>query len=266
MPGERRINVSDSPRAARRSAGIDACVMRAGWQMSDFTPPRLSPSVKNRLFETNLVTSSIDAIELERHHAAEAGHLFPGDIVTGMLRQSRVIHAPDAGSRRQRRGDPSGILGVPLHAQLQRLQAAQRQPAIERRRHRANRVLKKLDRLEDRGIARQRGALDQIRMPGEVLGHAVDDDVGAERERLLAHRRRKGVVDDDERALLVGDGGNRLDVRHDQARIGRRLEPDQPRSIADRGCATASRFAVSTGVIVRSRPAKTRFSNRNVPP
>ena len=30
MPGDSRIKVSDNPRAARRSAGIDAWVIRAG--------------------------------------------------------------------------------------------------------------------------------------------------------------------------------------------------------------------------------------------
>ena len=137
--------------------------------------------------------------------------------------------------RRERLGNPMRVLGVPLHAQLQRLQPAQRQPAIERRRHRADRVLQELDRLEDRGIARQRRALDQIGMPRQVFRDAVHDDVGAEREGLLEHRRGEGVVDDDERAVLVGDVGDRLDVGHDQARVGRRLEPHQPRALGDRG-------------------------------
>src|SRR5262249_35203619 len=46
QPVDRRISVSERPSFARSSAGIDACVMRAGWQTSALTPPRLSPSVK----------------------------------------------------------------------------------------------------------------------------------------------------------------------------------------------------------------------------
>ena len=48
------------PSAARRSAGIDACVIRAGWQISDFTPPRLSPRANSVRFDTKVVTSSIE--------------------------------------------------------------------------------------------------------------------------------------------------------------------------------------------------------------
>ena len=53
----------------------------------------------------------------------------------------------------QRRGNRGGVVGVPLHPQLQRLQSAQRQPAVERRRHRPGRVLQELDRLEHGGVA-----------------------------------------------------------------------------------------------------------------
>src|SRR5439155_11815985 len=58
QPGESRTSVSDSPSFARSSGGIDACVIRAGWHTSAFTPPRLSPSAKKRREDTNETTSS----------------------------------------------------------------------------------------------------------------------------------------------------------------------------------------------------------------
>jgi hypothetical protein len=50
--------VSDKPNRARAAGGMDACVIRDGWQMSDRTPPRLSPRAKNRRDETKRSTSS----------------------------------------------------------------------------------------------------------------------------------------------------------------------------------------------------------------
>ena len=118
----------------------------------------------------------------------------------GMVRQAGEVDASNERMSGERIGDRRGVLGVTLDPELERLQSAQRQPAVERRRHRAGRVLEELDRLEDRGVPRQHRALDQVRVAGEVLRHAVNDDVGAELERLLEHRRRERVVDDDERA------------------------------------------------------------------
>ena len=43
-----------------------------------------------------------------------------------------------------------------------------------------------------------------VAVAGEVLGHRVHDDVGAELERALEQRRGEGVVDDGEHAALAG--------------------------------------------------------------
>ena len=48
MPAEMRTRPSVMPIAARRSAGTDACVIVAGWEMSVSTPPRLSASAISR--------------------------------------------------------------------------------------------------------------------------------------------------------------------------------------------------------------------------
>ena len=54
---------------------------------------------------------------------------------------------------------------------------------------------------------------DEIGVAGEELGDAVDDDVGAEVERALEQRRRKGVVDDDGETAIVG-------ARHEGVEVG----------------------------------------------
>ena len=42
-----RINPSDTPAAARASAGTPECVVDAGWQISDSVPPRLTADLKS---------------------------------------------------------------------------------------------------------------------------------------------------------------------------------------------------------------------------
>ena len=56
-------------------------------------------------------------------------------------------------------------------------------------------------------------AADDVGVAADVLGGRVHDDVGAERERALQVRRREGVVDDEQRAGLVGDLGERRRCR-----------------------------------------------------
>ncbi len=61
----------------------------------------------------------------------------------------------------------------------------------------------------------------------------MEDDVGAERERLLQVRGRERVVDDDEGADRMRRLGGRTDVDEVQERIRRRLEPDEARPLVE---------------------------------
>ena len=60
-------------------------------------------------------------------------------------------------------------------------------------------------------------------------------------DRLLQVRRGERVVDDDERAVVVGDVGDRLDVDAGEQRVGRRLQPHHRR------CRRASRERARRG-------------------
>ena len=119
------------------------------------------------------------------------------------------------------------------HAHGERLQPAQHEPAVERPRHRAERLLQEVEALGDRRVVRRDEAADDVGVAAEVLRRRVDDDVGAERERLLQVRRRERVVDDDERADRVRRLGGRADVDDVQQRVRRRLEPDEPRALVE---------------------------------
>ena len=95
--------------------------------------------------------------------------------------------------------DGGGVRGVALDPEMERPQAAQDEEAVERPGHAAHRVLEEPQPLGDRVVARDGDAEDRVRVAGEVLRRRVEDDVGAERERVLEGRRGERVVDDDER-------------------------------------------------------------------
>ena len=133
------------------------------------------------------------------------------------------VHALDAVVRlalrlRSARADPSA---APSSA------ARAASASSEWTRRAAERVLQKRDGLEDRRIPPDNGALNEIRVAGEVLqSRCARSD--PHRARTAAEiRRRKRVVDDDDRAGGVLDVGDRLDVVDEQARIRRRLEPHE---------------------------------------
>ena len=83
------------PMAARRSGGTDACVIPAGWLISDSTPPSDSASEKTRTRPSTWAARSLRP-ELDADHAAEAGHLPPRQLVLRVRRQ------PDVDTRSRR--------------------------------------------------------------------------------------------------------------------------------------------------------------------
>ena len=60
----------------------------------------------------------------------------------------------------------------------------------------------------------------------DMLGRRIDDDIGAELERALQHRRREDIVDDERAPRLMGDVGDGADVDDFELRIGRALEEE----------------------------------------
>ena len=67
---------------------------------------------------------------------------------------------------------------------------------------------------------------EQVGMAADVLGRGVHDRTGAQGQRLLQHRRGKGVVDDGDHASVAGGSQYRRQVRDAEHRVGRGLEPE----------------------------------------
>ena len=140
------------------------------------------------------------ASDEERDHAAEVAHLPGGELVSRMAAEARVEHALHPRVPLEVRRDRDGVLAVAVHPHRERLHAAEHEPRVERSGHRAERLLQEREPLRDRVVVRREEAADDVRVPADVLRRRVEDDVGAERERLLEVRRGEGVVDDDLRA------------------------------------------------------------------
>ena len=124
---------------------------------------------------------------------------------------------------------------MPLHAQRQRLHAAQGQEAVERPGDGADRVLQEAEPLGELGVlAHHQHAADHVGMAVEVLGRRMHDDVEAVLQRPLHLGAGEGVVGDGEDAALARRRRRRREVGQPQQRVGRRLDPDHPRLRPDR--------------------------------
>ena len=69
----------------------------------------------------------------------------------------------------------------------------------------------------------------------EILGHGMDDDVGAVLERPAQVGRRERVVDDQRNARVVRDLRDRGEIRDVELRIADRLDVHRLGVVADRG-------------------------------
>ena len=90
-----------------------------------------------------------------------------------------------------------------LHAHREGLHAADREVAVHRAGNRAGGVLEEREPLDERLVARDDGAADEVGVATEVLRDRVEHDVGAELERPLEVRRGERVVHDAARARGV---------------------------------------------------------------
>ena len=151
---------------------------------------------------------------------AEAPHLPRGDLVARVVREPGVEDSLDPLVTDEELGDHGRVRAVAVHPDGERLHAAEDEPAVERARHRAERLLEEGELLRDAVVVRPDEAADDVRVATEVLRGRVEHEVCAERERLLQVRAREGVVDDDECARRVGGVGGGSDVTRELHDVG----------------------------------------------
>ena len=169
------------------------------------------------------------ALELDADHPTPTRHLAAAEGVLWMARQAGIVDAPHPRRALQAPRQLGRRLRVALHADRQRLDAAQHQVAVHRARYRADRVLQEGEPLRQLGIAGDERAAHHVGVAVDVLGGGVQRDGRAEREGPLQGRRGEGVVHDERDAPRPDQIGGGTDVHQPEERVGRRLEPDHPR-------------------------------------
>src|SRR5690348_3708791 len=80
----------------------------------------------------------------KRHDAAERAHLFFGELMLWVTLESGIDDPCDLWIFFQPARNSHGVAAVPLHAQRQSLETAQREKAVERSGDRADGILQKL--------------------------------------------------------------------------------------------------------------------------
>src|SRR5437763_11270668 len=126
------------------------------------------------------------AVQHERHHAAESVHLPACEGMLGVLGESGVMDAPNLRVSRQALCDGRRVLAVTRHAQMQRLETAQREKAVEWRKDRADSVLQKAQALGELVICADGDyAADHVRVSVQIFRDRVEHDVEAKFQRPL---------------------------------------------------------------------------------
>ena len=182
----------------------------------------------------HLQGGGLPASQGEAHDPSVPPHLTLGHLVTGVPGQRGVQHGAHRLVGAQQVHDRQGTRAMALHPERQRLETALDQVAIQRPGHGPDGVLQKRQPRGEAAVVGRGKAAHHVRVPAQVLGRRMDDDVGAEAKRLLQPRRGEGVVDHEQGTGSMGRLGDRRDVDDAEQRIGRCLDPDHPRGRCQR--------------------------------
>ncbi len=194
----------------------------------------------------------VAALDAEGEHRSGAfRQVFLGEPVERTRREAGIRHPGDGRMPFEKLGHPFSVGDVPLHAQMERLDAGQDHEGIERRERGAEIAqahgagfhgvaeiaegLREGEAVIGRvglGHRRELAAPAPVELAGfdhdaahrravarEELGHRVDHDVGAPFEWPAEIGRGHRVVDDERNARLAGDVRHCFEVDDDPARI-----------------------------------------------
>lgn len=178
---------------------------------------------------------SVAAADAEGQHAAAHAFavLLEGDVAVGVGVKAGVVDGDDVGRGLEGVGDGGCVLAGLAGTQVQGLEAAVGEPRVKGRGHGADGVLEEAQAGLEVVAVEGGDAHDDVAVAVDVLCDGVDDDVGAQLQRVLDVGGQEGVVDDDEDAVLVGDGGDGADVDEAQRGVAGGLDPDEARLVGD---------------------------------
>src|SRR6266446_10721860 len=112
-------------------------------------------------------------------------HLPTREIVLRVARQPGVEHPRDLGMGLETAGDRNRGAALAVDAELERLQPFQQQPGVERAQRWSGMPVEQTEVILDKFLRCQDGAAETAPLAVDVLGRGIDDDVGAQRQRLL---------------------------------------------------------------------------------
>lgn len=169
------------------------------------------------------------ATQPERQHPAAqpVAVLLQRDFAVFVGGETRVVDGEDVRGGLQGLGDEEAVLGRFAGTEVQGFDAAVGEPAVEGGGDGADRVLEEGEAGVEVGGVEGGDTHEDVGVPVDVFGDAVDDDVGAVLEWVLDVGGEEGVVDDDHDAAAVRDVGYGSYIYQGEGRVGGRLDPDQ---------------------------------------
>ena len=151
----------------------------------------------------------------------------PGDVVVGMARQARIVHVRHLCLLGQPRRKHAGVRAVALHADGQgfdaRARPATNRTGQERRRRHSGK------RRSARASSRRPATAPPMtsEWPRQILGRAVNHQVGPELDRPLQIGGGEGIIHGQQATAVVRQRGDRGDIDDLEQRVGRRFDPDE---------------------------------------
>lgn len=113
------------------------------------------------------------------------------------------------------------------HAKVEGLETTVGEEAVKCGGNSTDRVLQECELGKD-GLVRGDGNTHyDIRVSVNILCDRVDNDISAERKRILEERAHESVIDDQLGVMLVCNIRNSLDVNKAQGGVGRSFDPDK---------------------------------------
>lgn len=179
--------------------------------------------------------SGVTALDAEGQHAAAHAItvLLLSDVAVGVRLKAGVVDSDDVGRGLEGVGNGGGIGGGLARAQVEGLEAAVGEPRVKGGGDSADGVLQEAEAVLELVAVEGGDAHDDVAVAIDILGDAMDDDVGAQVEGVLDVGREEGVVDDDEDAVLVRLGDDGADVDEAQGRVAGALDPDEAGLVGD---------------------------------
>ena len=129
------------PIFSRSATGMAPCVMLAGWQARDSTPPRLSAKMKSRSLPTKRSTAARPPAMVKETMPGNPRICRRGHRVPRVILEPREEHRAHLRMTAQRPGNGKRVGLVALHAHGQGLQPPLHEEAVERGGHPAGGVL-----------------------------------------------------------------------------------------------------------------------------